>query len=144
MTCKMYGAFIASLGLVTLLVATNATLARSGAVPHAGVSTHPISHPPVAYAPRHHRRYVGGVFLPADGGFYGPSNGEPAVDVPPPASGDVHYTYTQDVPWDWAHRYPPSVTPSDRPYVSSCPTEIVTLTGRPGGKEQTVNITRCY
>jgi hypothetical protein len=55
----------------------------------------------------------------------------------------MHYTYTYDVPWDWAHRFPPAVAPSDRPYVSSCPAESVTVTGR-GGKEQTVNVIRCY
>ena len=61
----------------------------------------------------------------------------------PPASNDVHYTYKYDVPWDWAHRYPPNVVPSDRPYVSSCPTEIVKVPDN-NGQEQTVNITRCY
>jgi hypothetical protein len=65
------------------------------------------------------------------------------ADVAQPASGDVHYTYTYDVPWDWAHRFPPAVAPSDRPYVSSCPTETVTLAGR-GGAEKTINVIRCY
>jgi hypothetical protein len=46
------------------------------------------------------------------------------------------------VPWDWAHRYPPNVAPSAKPYVSSCPTESVTVPGR--GGDHTVNITRCY
>ena len=77
-----------------------------------------------------------------DGFFYGPS-GEPILDATQPASGDIHYTFTNDVPWDWAHRYPPSVAPSDRPYVSDCPTEIARVRGR-DGSEQTVNITRCY
>jgi len=85
-----------------------------------------------------------GAFWPADEGFYyGPSNGEPIGDGAQPTSGDVHYTYTYDVPWDWAHRYPPAVTPSDRPYVPSCPSEAVTVPGR-DGREQTVNVMRCY
>ena len=69
-------------------------------------------------------------------------NGGP-VDGTPPVRGDVHYTYTYDVPWDWAHRYPPAVTPSARPYVPSCPTEAVAVEGR-GGQEQTISIMRCY
>jgi hypothetical protein len=93
---------------------------------------------------RHHRRNNVGVFWPALEGFdYGPSGGEPLVDAAPPASNDIRYTYTYDVPWDWAHRYPPNVVPSDRPYVSSCPSETVTVPGR-GGTEQTVNVMRCY
>ncbi|MGC0394370.1 hypothetical protein ABIF91_006756 [Bradyrhizobium sp. USDA 241] len=55
----------------------------------------------------------------------------------------MRYTYTYDVPWDWTHRYPPNVVPSNRPYVPSCPTEQVTVPGR-GGSEHTVNIMRCY
>jgi hypothetical protein len=89
---------------------------------------------------RHHRRFGGGSYWP--GAYaYGPT-AEPAAETPPSASTDVHYTYTYDVPWDWAHRYPPNVVPSDRPYVSSCPVETVKVLGR--GGEQTVNITRCY
>jgi len=56
---------------------------------------------------------------------------------------EIRYSYTEDVPWDWAHRYPPIVIPSDRPYVSSCTSEPVTVPGRNGG-ETTINITRCY
>ena len=29
-------------------------------------------------------------------------------------SRDIRYTTTYDVPWDWAHRYPPNVAPSER------------------------------
>lgn len=74
---------------------------------------------------------------------YGPLNGEPMVDVTQPASGDVRYTTMYDFPWDWAHRFPPAVTPSDRPYVPSCPTENVTVPGH-NGQEQTVSVTRCF
>ena len=145
MAYRMYGTVIASLGAVALMLAANETFAGSGAAPHGRVTaTHSFSHPPGAQSFRHHRRNNVGVFWPAVGDFsYGPSNGEPMVDVAPPTSGDVHYTYTYDVPWDWAHRYPPMVTPSDRPYVSSCPEETVTFPGR-DGKERTVNVMRCY
>jgi len=145
MTHRMYGAFIASLSVVALMLAANETFARSGAAPRGGfTSTHSISRPSVAQSLRHHRRNNVGTLWPAVGGFfYGPSNGEPMVDVTQPISGDNHYTYTYDVPWDWAHRYPPAVTPSERPYVPSCPAETVTVPGH-GGKEQTVSIMRCY
>ena len=141
----MYGAFIASLSVVALMLAANETFAGSGAALRGGfTSTHSISHPSVAQSLRHHRRNNVGTLRPAVGGFfYGPSNGEPMVDVTQPISGDIHYTYTYDVPWDWAHRYPPAVTPSERPYVPSCPAETVTVPGH-DGKEQTVSIMRCY
>jgi hypothetical protein len=96
--------------------------------------------PSTAQLLRHHRRNNAGAFWPADGGSYGP-NGEPLGEGTPPSSGDARYSY--DIPWDWAHRYPPVVTPSERPYVPSCPTETASFPGR-DGKEQTVNITRCY
>ena len=80
----------------------------------------------------------GGAFF-NDGAAYS----EPFADAGQPVTNDVRYTYTYDVPWDWAHRFPPNVAPSDRPYVPSCPTEQVTVPGRAGG-EHTVNIMRCY
>ena len=145
MTYRMYGAFVGSLSLVALILPANETFARSGAAPRGGVtSTHSIFRPSVAHSLRHHRRNNVGTFWPGAGGFfYGPSNGEPMADFTPPASGDVHYTYTYDVPWDWAHRFPPAVAPSDRPYVPSCPAETVTAPGR-YGQEHTINIMRCY
>ena len=144
MAYRMYRAVIASLGVVALMLAANETFARSGAAHGGGfASTHSTSHPSWARSLRHHRRNNVGTHWPALGGFfYGPSNGEPLVDATQP-SGDVHYTYTYDVPWDWAHRYPPNVIPSDRPYVPSCPAETVTVPGH-GGQEQTVSIMRCY
>ena len=145
MTYRMYGALIASLSVIALMLAANETFARSGAARGGGVaSTHSISRPSIAHSFRHHRRNnVGGFFWPGDEGFYGPSNGEPMVDVTQPASGDIRYTNTYDVPWDWAHRFPPAVAPSERPYVPSCPAETVTVPGQ-DGKEQTVSIMRCY
>ena len=88
------------------------------------------------------RRMGVDAFWPAVGDpFFGPSNGEPMVDVMQPGSGDIRSAY--DVPWDWAHRYPPAVMPSHRPYVPSCPSETVTVPGR-HGEPQTVNVMRCY
>jgi hypothetical protein len=139
MTYRMYGAFIASLSAVALMLAANETFARGGFS-----STHSFSHRPIGPSFRHHRRNNAGAFWPGVGdSSYGPSSGEPVAGAPPSASGDIHTTYTYDVPWDWAHRFPPNVTPSDRPYVSSCPAETVTVPGS-GGEEQTVRITRCY
>ena len=143
MTYRMHGALIACLSVAVLILATSETFARSGAASRGGLaSTHSISHPPLALSRRHHRR--NNAFWPAAGDFYyEPSNGEPMVDVTQPTSGDINYTHTNDVPWDWAHRYPPAVIPSERPYVPSCPAETVTVTGR-DGQEQTVTIMRCY
>jgi hypothetical protein len=138
----MYGALIVSLGAVALLFTAGETSAKSGTTHRASV--HSISHPSVAQLQRHRRRNNANAFWPADSGYYGGlPNGEPTIDGTPTASGDVHFTQTYDVPWDWAHRYPPSVTPSDRPYVPSCTAEAVTVPGR-DGSEQTVNVTRCY
>jgi hypothetical protein len=137
---RMYRALIASLSVAAFVVATNETFARSGAG-HRGAF--PSMHSPVAQSFQRHRRSNVGGLWPAGEDFYEPSNGEPLVDATQPTSRDTHYTYTNDVPWDWAHRYPPAVTPSERPYVSSCPTETVTVAGR-GGKEQIINVIRCY
>jgi hypothetical protein len=144
MTHKMHGALIASLGAVALLLAANEAFARPAAGPRGGVApAHSISRPGFAHSLRHHRRF-GGAYWGADGGFfYEPPAGEAVGDAAPPVSGDIHYSYTYDVPWDWAHRYPPAVAPSDRPYVSSCPAEILKVPGH-DGREQTVSIMRCY
>jgi hypothetical protein len=140
MTCKMCAALIASVGAVTLVLATKEAFAEGPRAAFA--STRSMPHSAAAHGLRHHNRRGQGAFWPGDFD-YGPS-GEPLGELaPPPASGDVHYTYTHDVPWDWAHRYPPMVTPSDRPYVPGCTAESVTVPGR-DGKEQTVNVTRCY
>lgn len=134
--------FVASVGVAAAMLASTESFARAGAAVHGGfASAHAMSHPLAAQS-RHFRRGRVGGFWPG-GDYYGPSDGAPVVDAAPPASGDVHYTYTYDVPWDWAHRYPPAVAPSDRPYVPGCPTEAVKVPGR-NGSEQTVNVTRCY
>jgi hypothetical protein len=139
----MYGALIASLSAVVLMFGASETSARSGAAHNGGFrSAHSMSRPAMAHSLRHHRRNNAQAFWPGVGGsFYEPSNGEPLVDVTQPGSGDIRSTY--DIPWDWAHRYPPAVMPSDRPYVPSCPSETVTVPGRHGAP-QTVSIMRCY
>jgi len=138
----MYRALVASVGVVALMLASSETFARSGAASHARfASTHSMSRNSVAQSLRHHRRNgLGTTFWPDDG-FYddGSSGGEPLADAPQAPSGDVHYTYKYDVPWDWAHRFPPN----GRPYVSSCNAENVLVPGR-GGTQHTVSITRCY
>jgi hypothetical protein len=136
-------ALVASVSVAALMLACSTeTFARSGPVARGGFTSH---HP----AFRHYGRVPGtfwsgaGGYYGADGGYYYDQSGEPAAEIPqPPVSNDVRYTFTNDVPWDWAHRYPPAVMPSDRPYVSTCPTESVTVPGRSGN--QTINITRCY
>jgi hypothetical protein len=144
MAYRMYKAFIAPLSVAVLVLAANDTFARSAqATPRAGVaSTHSSPRPPFV---GHHRRNHPGAFWPATGNYLDePSQREPmAADVNQSIKGDIRYTYTQDIPWDWPHRFPPMVAPSDRPYVQSCPSESVTVPGR-NGKERTVNIMRCY
>ena len=144
MAYRIYGALIAPLSVAVLIFAANDSFARSAqAGPRAGVaSTHTF---PRAPGVGHIRRGHPGAFWP--GGYaYGPSSyGEPpmAADANQTIKGDIRYTHTQDVPWDWPHRFPPMVAPSDRPYVQSCNSESVTVPGR-NGAERTVNIMRCY
>jgi hypothetical protein len=143
MTSRKYGALIASLSAITLMLAANETFAGTAAASHgATMSTHSLTRPSIAQPFQQHRRNNLGTFWPGGDFSYGP-NGEPIGNVGQPASGDVHYTYTYDVPWDWAHRYPPAVAPSDRPYAPGCGTEAVTVPGRDGA-DRTINIMRCY
>ncbi len=144
MMSRVFGAMIASVSAATLLFASSATFARSGVAPHGAFvpPLHAGARAPFAPSHRFHGRSPF-VYWPGGGGFfYEPSAVEPSADLGQPQSTDVRYTYTYDVPWDWAHRYPPNVVPSDRPYVPSCPSETVTVPGR--GGETTVNIMRCY
>jgi hypothetical protein len=140
MSYRIYGALIASLGAV-LVLATNDASARSAAGARGAVASRPVARPFAPHAFRHRGR--NGAFWPGvDGTYYGP-DGAPITDSQAAMSNDMHYTYTYDVPWDWAHRFPPNVAPSNRPYVSTCTSEPVTVPGSRGG-EQTVNVTRCY
>lgn len=150
MTRKLYGtrnirgAVAAGLGVLALALSANAADAASGGGPRAAFAA---PHPGPAGSFRHFRRH-NGVFTYWPGYDYGdygygPSYGEPPAAVAPPASNDIHYTTTYDVPWDWAHRFPPMVAPSDHPYVPGCHDEAVTVPGR-GGAQRIVNVTRCY
>ena len=142
MAYRMHRTLIASLSAAALMFAASETSARPAAAHSGGFrSTHPISRSAMGHSLRQHRRNNAQAFWPAGAdSFYG-SDGEPMIDVTPPGSGDIRSTY--DVPWDWAHRYPPAVIPSDRPYVPSCPSETVTVPGR-HGQPQTVSVMRCY
>ncbi len=140
-----YAALFVVVGAATILVTNDTTVARSG-IGYYGWSARQAPHGPATRAFLHQRRGNAGVAWPAGGVFYGSSIDEPVVPAVPsfgPMAGDIHYTMTNDVPWDWVHRYPPMVAPSDRPYVPSCTAETKTFPGHDGG-EQTVSITRCY
>jgi len=154
MMYKQYAAFIMSLG-VAFTPACDQAIAGSGAA-HGGASasTHSTFHPSVIRSPNHHNGRNIRNFFPTTGTFFWePSNGEPNIDVTQPISGpvsrDMNYTYKFDVPWDWAHRYPPSffAGPAQPPspsvaYVPGCPAQAVTVLGA-DGKNQTVTVVRC-
>ena len=146
MAYRIYRALIAPLSVFALILVPNETFAASGTAHGGGsASTRSTPHASFGRSLRHRRGNNFGVFWPGDYSD-GPSYGEPLVDTTQPRSGDVHYTYTNDVPWDAVHRYPPAVTPSEpviRPYVPGCPAQTVTVPGN-DGKDQTVNIVRCY
>ena len=145
MTYRKLGALVA-VSAIAFAFATNETAARTGGVgvaaPHAGVGTvRPVPHAINAF--RHRGRFNGGFFWPGYGDAYGayvPTD-TPVAPLKGPLSGpdEIRYTTIQDVPWDWAHRFPPNVAPSDRPYVPGCGSEAVDVGG---GK--TVNVIRCY
>jgi hypothetical protein len=146
MSIKMYGALIASLCAVSLICAPDASFAAG---PHGGSSSarshsHSRFHSPFA---RHRNRIDNGfvAFFPDDnyyGDYYNQPPGGPA-GLTQPIPNDVGNANANEIPWDWAHRYPPLVVPSDKPYVASCPTETIKVPGH-FGQEQSINITRCY
>jgi hypothetical protein len=136
MRSKIKSALIVSLSAISLVLATSETFAASRSTRGAFAS----AHRPGTHFSHHNRRSQGDVgWFGDDGAYYGP-NGE---ELAPPISGGARYSDTNDIPWDWAHRYPPVVTPSGRPYVSSCGAETVTVPDGRGGTGQ-VNIVRCY
>jgi hypothetical protein len=139
MKSRTYGALLASLCAIALVLAANETFAATRST-----SAHLVSHRLAGHLLRPHRRPQTAIVWPGDdGSFYGP-NGESMFDGPPPsAPGGARFTNTNDIPWDWAHRYPPAVVPTERPYVSSCSAETVTVPDGRGGKEE-INIVRCY
>jgi hypothetical protein len=139
---------LASLSAAALLLAASDSFARSGGVAAHGLTAAPsgaMARPPIAPRARFRGHNNPWVYWPGGGGFFydGATYSQPFVDAGQPPSNDVRYTSVYDVPWDWTHRFPPNVVPSDRPYVPSCPTEQVTVPGH-GGSEHTVNIMRCY
>ena len=162
MMCKVCAAFAMSIS-VALALASNQAFGQSGAV-QAGrpASMHSISHPSVTRSPHHRIDRINridridrnrGAFFPTTGGFFwGPSNGVPNVEVAQPTgpiSGDFNYTYKNDFPWDWAHRYPPGLfaTPPESipppvSYRPGCAAQAVTVPGA-DGKDQTINMIRC-
>jgi hypothetical protein len=141
MTAKKYSALITSLSAVALMLVTSEASARMTG-PRGGTTVpHMVGHGPFAHAFRH-RGPFGPVVWPGYDGTDSSYDQAPA-NVTPPASNDVHYTFTYDVPWDWAHRLPPQVAPSDRPYVPSCSVEGVTVPGN-DHEAHTVNVTSCH
>jgi len=138
MKTRMYGTLLASVGAIVLTFAANESFAASRG---GGASAHSTSHRLAPHSLRHHHRSQDG-FVWGDGGyFYGPTPDAPLDGAP--LTGEVRNSNASDIPWDWAHRYPPIVTPSSRPYISSCGAETVTVPDGRGGTGQ-VNITRCY
>jgi hypothetical protein len=135
MTYRKLGA-LATVGAIALAFATNEAIAQAGG---AGVVAAPQAGATVRGA-HVFNRGVGGYFWPGYGYDYG-AYVSAAGPITAPFAGptDVRYTTTYDVPWNWAHRFPPNVIPSDRPYVPGCGEESV---GVGGGK--TVNVMRCY
>ncbi|UWU90042.1 hypothetical protein [Bradyrhizobium sp. CB1015] len=149
MIARSHGALVASLSAAALLLSSSDSFSRpaGAAAPGVAAAAAPpaAARPPIGPGARFHRRSAPWVYWPGGGGYLydGAGYSQPFADMNQSLSADVRYTYTYDVPWDWTHRYPPNVVPSDRPYVPSCPTEQVTVPGR-GGSEHTVNIMRCY
>ena len=138
MKVRIYGMLLASVGAIVFTLGANESFAASRG---GGVSAHSTSHRSAPHSLRHHHRSQDG-FVWGDGGyFYGPTADAPLDGAP--LTGEVRNSNASDIPWDWAHRYPPIVTPSARPYVSSCGAETVTVPDGRGGTVQ-VNITRCY
>ena len=140
-TSKKYSALIASLSAIALMLATSEASARGAGFRGGMTAPHMIGHRPFVHAFRH-RGPFGPVVWPGDTG-YDPAYGQAPADVTPSGSNDVHYTYTYDVPWDWAHRLPPQVAPSERPYVPGCSVEGVTVPDS-NGEAHTVNVTSCH
>jgi hypothetical protein len=153
MTRKVSAALLMSLGMA-LTFSSSKTFGASATAPAPAASTHAPLVRPLTRAHDHHNARNIGRFRPLVGSpFWGPWNGQRDVEYAPVVSGDRNYnfTYKLDVPWDWAHRYPPSffespVMPSSPPspviYNPGCPAQTVTVPGA-NGAQQTVSIVRC-
>jgi hypothetical protein len=134
MRSKINRALIVSLSAAAFVLMSGETFAASR-------GAHLSSHRFAAHSLRHHHRQQGAFIWGDDGYFYGPT-GDSVVEGAP-LTGDARNSNASDIPWDWVHRYPPAITPSGRPYVSTCGAEAVTVPNSGGGTGQ-VNIVRCY
>jgi hypothetical protein len=154
MTSKVSAAFVMSVGVALALLSSETFGASATAPAPASPSTHT---PFVRPLTRTHDHRIGrniGPFRPLVGSpFWGPWNGQRDLELAQPVAGDRNYnfTYKFDVPWDWAHRYPPSffespAMPSPPPspvfYNPGCPAQTVTVPSA-SGAQQTVSIIRC-
>jgi len=155
MMYKVYAAFLMSLGIALALASDQAF-----GGPRGGVSASPHSSFHRSFARFHHLGRRRGDFFPGDFFWGGPFddqfnglNGEvaPPIAGPIPAPTSNEYIYKQDIPWDWAHRFPPGyfgspAQPSSSApamaYVPGCARQTVTVPGA-DGKDQTVNVVRC-
>ena len=105
-----YRTFIASLGVVALVLAASEAFADPGAARGAAVAPARPAFPSFPRSIHNHHRGPG-AFWPAGGGvFYGlPPDAvdEPVVVAPPlKQSDDLRYTCVYDIPWDYVHRCP--------------------------------------
>jgi|SRR5688572_5397937 hypothetical protein len=102
--------FIASLGVVVLVLAASEAIADPGVARGAGVAPARPAFPSFPRSTHHHHHRPTGGFFPATGGvFYGLPNEvrEPVVEAPPPKmSDDLRFTCVYDIPWDYVHRCP--------------------------------------
>ena len=143
MKSTMFGVLIASLGAFALTLAADEAFA--GSQGRFGASFASTSHRPFAHRFHHRHRSQDAVAWPGyDDSSYG-SYGSYAQDAPLASgpAGGIQYSNPDIIPWDWAHRFPPMVARTDKPYVTSCPTETVTVPDGRGGQGQ-VNVIRCY
>ena len=145
MAYRMYGALIGPLSVAVLMLAANDSFAQGGARRAPRGNSLAAFGSASAGGRASQAKPSGGVLAGNRRRLlWAVATAKPmAADINQSITGDIRYTYTQDVPWDWPHRFPPMVAPSDRPYVQSCAAEAVTVPGR-NGAERTVNIMRCY
>ena len=136
-----------SLAAMVLLLNADQTFAASRGSSHGGA--HLSSHRLAGHFRHHRGQPQAAVVWPGDFGDYGyggygyEPNGAAVLDGTQPLPGAISNSNAGDIPWDWAHRFPPTVAPSARPYVSSCGAETLTVPDEHGGTGQ-VNIVRCY
>ena|SRR5579871_3286649 len=139
MKCRLFGMMIAAAGAITVAVAVSDASAGPRSVSHAGAA-------PAHSAPffHHHHRPQGAVAWPGDDSFDALPYPETLTGGVPPGPDDGTVgARREEIPWDWVHRYPPSVAQSDRSHAPGCRTEAVSVPDGRGGKGE-VNVTQCY